>query len=464
MAVFYNREKSKIGTLTGSIIHWSKQLTTNDPDDTNTKDLLPAGYLRCDGSIYAAEIFPALAEILGVGSQSRYKKPNITLLENQFQLPDFGSKKLRASSGANLGDEVNLRILDDNDNEITKSGVGLSVESNIGTQYEILYQGNFFLPAQQIPVTGEPKFVRSFGNYTEYTEVLENAFMPHAHFHDGNRTRVRSSTGTEFGPIGRHFYTHKSTICVVPWYYNTYQELCLMAATREELSDESTPDGFSEFFGFSCSRTIHGGCLTGCNFLAAFECLIPDLDAINPDSSTFVKQEFINNYGECVYPLWSGQSNCTGGNKGSLQEETCGNIDYQGTVFSYCEGNGCNGVFGLGAMPARGSNGSFEPSIALTPNYTDLNLPFDSFKQGDDPDTYSGISNTTVETEPFGDTANHRHFLNFTAQPQTFVVNTLPTFIPSAALLSTINIQVNQENKADQFIQPYLVQEFLIKY
>ena len=464
MAVFYNREKSKIGTLTGSIIHWSKQLPTNDPDDDNTKDLLPAGYLRCDGSIYAAEIFPALAEILGVGTESRYRKPNITLLDNQFQLPDFGSKKLRASSGSNLGDDVDLRILDDNDNEITKSGVGLSVESNIGTQYEILYQGDFFLPAQQIPVTGEPKFVRSFGNYTEYTEVLENAFMPHAHFHDGNRTRVRSSTGNEFGPIGRNFYTHKTTICVVPWYYNTYQELCLQAATREELKSTSIPDGDSEFFGFTCTRTVHGGCLTGCEFLAAFECLIPDLDVIKPDSSAYVKQDFINNFGECVYPIWSGQSNCTGGNKGSLQEETCGEIDYEGTVFTYCEGNGCNGVFGLGAMPARGSSGSFEPSISLTPNYTDLNLPFDSFKQSDDPDTYSGISNNTTETEPFGDEARHRHFLNFTAQPQTFVVNTLPTFIPSADLLSTINIRVNQENKADQFVQPYLVQEFLIKY
>ena len=463
MAVFYNREKSKIGTLTGSIIHWSRQLSSNDPDNSTTKDILPAGYLRCDGSIYAADIFPALAEILGVGADSRYRKPNITLLDNQFQLPDFGSKKLRASSGSNLGDDVDLRILDDNDREITKSGVGLTVESNIGTTYEILYQGDFYLPAQTIPVTGEPKFVRSFGNYTEYTEVLETAFMPHAHFHDGNRSRVRSSTNNEFGTIGRNFYLHKSTICVIPWYYNTYQELCLMAATREELSDVEIPDGDSNFLGFTCTRTVHGGCLNGCEFLAAFECLIPDLDAIRPDSSGDVRS-LIDGFGECVYPIWSGQSNCTGGNKGSLQEETCGNIDYQGTVFTYCEGSGCAGLFGIAPMPARGSSGSFEPSISLSPNYTDQNLPFDAFKNSDDPDTFSGISNTTVETEPFGDDARHRHFLNFSAEPHTFVVNTLPTFIPSADLLSTININVNEENKADQFIQPYLVQEFLIKF
>ena len=58
MAVFYNKEKAKIGTNTGTIINWSKELLSNDPDDNTTRDVLPAGYLRCDGSIYDASIFP----------------------------------------------------------------------------------------------------------------------------------------------------------------------------------------------------------------------------------------------------------------------------------------------------------------------------------------------------------------------------------------------------------------------
>ena len=207
-----------------------KELTSNDPDDQNVRAVLPAGYLRCDGSIYSADVFPELATVLGVGEQSRYKKPNVTLLPNQFQLPDFGiPKKLEASSGANLGTEVDLRIQDDNDQEITKSGVGLEVQSNIGTTYEILYQGNFFLPSQVIPITGEPGFTRSTGNYTESIDVLPNAFIPHAHFHDGTRTRVRSSLNNEFSSFGRNFYRRKTTLCVVPWYYNTRQPLCLLA-------------------------------------------------------------------------------------------------------------------------------------------------------------------------------------------------------------------------------------------
>ena len=55
-------------------------------------------------------------------------------------------------------------------------------------------------------------------------------------------------------------------------------------------------------------------------------------------------------------------------------------------------------------------------------------------------------------------------FVNFSATEHTYVVNTNPAFIPAIDLKSTISISVNTENKADQFIQPYIVQEFLIKY
>ena len=92
MAVLYSKEKGKLGTLTGSIINWSNQLTSNDPADLLVYQTLPAGYLRCDGSVYLAENFPELAAILGVGSNCRYKKPDTTLLDNQFQVPDLGAK------------------------------------------------------------------------------------------------------------------------------------------------------------------------------------------------------------------------------------------------------------------------------------------------------------------------------------------------------------------------------------
>ena len=46
MAVLYSKEKGKLGTLTGSIMNWSKQLTSNDPTDLTIYQTLPAGYFE----------------------------------------------------------------------------------------------------------------------------------------------------------------------------------------------------------------------------------------------------------------------------------------------------------------------------------------------------------------------------------------------------------------------------------
>ena len=97
MAVLYSKEKGKLGTLTGSIINWSNQLASSDPEDPTLLQTLPAGYLRCDGAVYQAEVFPELATILGTGINCRYKKPDTTLLDNQFQVPDLGSKSTKTS-------------------------------------------------------------------------------------------------------------------------------------------------------------------------------------------------------------------------------------------------------------------------------------------------------------------------------------------------------------------------------
>jgi len=437
MAVFYQREKSKVGTTTGTIINWGKQLTSNDPDDQNTIDDLPGGYLRCDGSIYSAEIFPQLAEILGVGTLCRYRKPTQTLLDNQFQVPDLGSKKVRASSGANLGDAIDLYIENDNipPDTITKSGVGLDVQSNIGTSYEILYQGSFFLPAQQIEITGQPGFTRTTGNYTESIDVLPTAFMPHAHFHDGTRTRVASSVGNEFSMFGRNSYTRKSTLCIQEWSENTKQDLCYLNATRQRLASVTQ----SESAG-GCRRTYYAGCFSGCEFLSSNQCLIP---------TGYAGQ----------FPVWSGQNSGCGGSSGSLESYTYGTITYTGTVAVKCEGIGWPGCW-LGGYLANPKTGP----ITLAANYTDLNVPYDGFADSTTDNYYGAINNVVNQTEATGNDGTHRHFVNFSATEHTYVVNTNPAFIPAIDLKSTISIAVNSANKADAFVQPYIVQEFLIKY
>ena len=464
MAVFYNREKSKIGTTTGTIIHWSRELTSNDPDNTTTRDLLPAGYLRCDGSIYAAAIFPELAIILGVGSQSRYKKETVTLLDNQFQLPDFGSKKLRASAGSNLGLEVDLRLQDDNDQPITKSGVGLEVSTNIGTTYTIQYQGNFFLPAQTIEITGQPGFAKSTGNYTEETEVLQSAFQPHAHFHDGKRSRTSSPT-SEFGLFGRNSYTSKSTLCIMPWANNTRQELCKAVASKEIAAQQQRTDqnGCVTFLVGGPSQelyTWYGGCWAGCTFDQTDKCLIPgNIPQFDANGVTIGTLEFgcSDNGSQVGFPIYAGEG-------ATAPIGQCGNIQYQGEMSCKTTGQctiggaSCNNYSSIGSGPIYNK---------VAPNYTPATVsqatqvPFDGQANVV---TYGAINNTVTDIEEFGNECIHKHFVPFNQDPHTWNVVTKPTYIPASNITSTVNIDVNAENKADGYIQPFLVQEFLIKY
>ena len=88
-------------------------------------------------------------------------------------------------------------------------------------------------------------------------------------------------------------------------------------------------------------------------------------------------------------------------------------------------------------------------------------VPFDSQANSV---VYGALNNTVVDVEEFGNECIHKHFVPFNQEPHTWNVVTKPTYIPADQITSTVQIDVNEENKADGFIQPFLVQEFLIKY
>ena len=72
----YTYERSKYGGCVGSIIiHSTPGLSTsNDPLSAQFKDDIPAGYLKCDGSVLNCRDFLALSRILGVGDECRFKR------------------------------------------------------------------------------------------------------------------------------------------------------------------------------------------------------------------------------------------------------------------------------------------------------------------------------------------------------------------------------------------------------
>ena len=159
--------------------------------------------------------------------------------------------------------------------------------------------------------------------------------------------------------------------------------------------------------------------------------------------------------------MWSGNSFGCDSSEGSAPADSssCGNVPYTGTIYSRCIPSGSLGGIVCAGMPQGNKAGD----VSIPSNYTDPNLSFDVNKDTEQPG-FSAISNVTNEVAAFGNDGTHKHFVNFEAQPHTYKVNTLPTFIPAGNLRSTININVNEQNKADQFIQPYIVQEFLIKF
>jgi len=187
----YAREKSKFGGMVGSIQIFTSFLNlSNDPLDDTFKTKIPAGYLRCDGSIKTASDYPELALILGTGSNSRFKKETSQLTDNQFQLPDLGSKYL--SPGLSTGTYSDITLLQ----SATTKRVGVEVEvtSNVGNSVTIDYSGNFTVVGQTgLSLLGNAKFNPPNTDKKTSTTILDAGnFQAHGH---GSNAKVLNYTG-----------------------------------------------------------------------------------------------------------------------------------------------------------------------------------------------------------------------------------------------------------------------------
>ena len=208
MAVHYTRERSKYGTLAGSIIIWPVELTSpNDPNNTDNITTLPAGYLRCDGSKYNAKDYPNLAEICGTGSNCKFTKlnqnddPITTLGEDEFVVPDLGSKYPRPVSGGDAGTFNNILTENQNGNFIRRSGIGIEATSNVGDIAQVTYSGKFIVPAQVIPLKGKPSWTWGTEGYTDNEAVVAAQMHPHMHFSNTSRVRIKPKSADTGGVI-----------------------------------------------------------------------------------------------------------------------------------------------------------------------------------------------------------------------------------------------------------------------
>lgn len=192
----YTRQKGKFGGVVGSIIvHSSAGLgSANDPDSVQFKDKIPAGYLRCDGSVLNCKEYLALSRVLGEGTTGRFAKSNSSIREpdlaindlGQFQLPDLGSKVIIGGRGTGIysNDIVDRGI--EETNPLTRVGPQITVVSNFGDRIESFFEGNARMTAApSISFIGNPRY--NVDRSTSETELNIENFQGHGHQTQGQR-------------------------------------------------------------------------------------------------------------------------------------------------------------------------------------------------------------------------------------------------------------------------------------
>lgn len=198
----YTREKSRYGGHVGSILmHSTPGLgSSNDPRSAIFKEKIPAGYLKCDGSVLNVKDYYALAQVLGIGDNCRFKKENVALRNEdptlgdlgQFQLPDLGSKVVLGgrATGTYVNDVIETDII--GARRVNRVGPQIEVISNSGNRITAAYIGNMLIPASgSLNMLGSPKFNMA-RNTSETALEIEN-FQGHAH---NSSQRYLNYTGT----------------------------------------------------------------------------------------------------------------------------------------------------------------------------------------------------------------------------------------------------------------------------
>ena len=212
MSKNYSFEKGKYGLTTGTIIPFGVTLDGNDPAGPDWVNLIPAGFLRCDGQILRARDYLGLSQILGIGEESKFRKENQELEEasddlrtGQFQLPDLGSKYMNASSANGRYD--NITVVDPITSRVyQRVGVEVELSLNQGESVEVFYGGQFAVPNIPIPFSESSNFISSLASTTDEGTISDTQMLAHGHYANSLMTwrsrGISSADDAQFGVTG----------------------------------------------------------------------------------------------------------------------------------------------------------------------------------------------------------------------------------------------------------------------
>ena len=456
MAKLYTKEKAKYGSGSGTIICWPVELESLDPLNEANVNVLPAGYLKCDGSTYKAEDYPALAEILGTGLNTKFIRYDINNDpidnpgEDEFMVPDLGSKFMKPTTGASAGTYINILTETVAGVEKRRSGIGIEASSTAGTTagntvtIPVTYTGNFIIPSQEIALKGKPSWSKGTNNsgYTDVEAVDSLALHSHMHFSTTNRLRIKTTneqTQVQSQGVGSRFVA--STIPINDWMDNTQynnagpgtnQPGCWAIASGIQSGSyipnvQTTGPGFEVVYYNMCFDAAGS---TGLNAFRYY-CLLSSNTTYNTGTITFGNEPSFNSY-------IIGCINVGSGSFGTGQSVPATYVNGgQGVPNDY------NGASLYDVVPVNSNSGS--KTSQAYPQVNNLLTEIDELVQDGDP---------TI----------HSHKITLTQNTHTYKIKTTPYLLSPDNLKTTLTLKLDQAASLDQVTGPYIIMEYLIKY
>ena len=477
MTTFYSKERSKYGNVTGQIIAWPVDYE-GTPEDGNNKKILPAGYLKCDGTKYYATDYPELSVICGTGDTCKFIRKNIdgtdidTLTDEQFMVPDLGSKYAEPTSGANAGVYNSIRVKNQAGNEVSRSGIGIEAESAIGTNVNITYSGQINVPSQEIPVRGRPSW--GYAGTTHRTDsegVEDNAIHPHMHYSTTTRARnyTKETTSNDAMLTGRTGFKNASTVNLQDWLDNTRynnsssnpagsaQKVCLALDAWNPNSGTGDSGSPIDFSGLGYVRGFYGGC-------------------IGEDSSSIYRVGGGANFefGCLSNQQWTAQRNTPMGTPENVSAGVTGKYAWLCTTHSSSLGDLTLTVpttytTGANFVPLDWNGNSLADTgyIATAANRTAV-VPLQSNQDIKTEQATTDVEQETFETVDLArsagvDPTSHNHRIDLDKGEHSYKVKTKAIAIAPDNLSTTMSIGADSSASIDSATAPFIVMEYLIK-
>ena len=469
MAKFYTKARSNYGSLTGSVIIWPIELPTTNPVSPDNIRVLPSGYLRCDGSKYNAADYPDLASICGTGINCKFVRvdengdPLSVLSDEQFVVPDLGSKYPRPVPGADAGTYNNILTQNQSGLYKKRSGIGIEATSNVGNAAVVTYNGKFNIPSQIITIKGKPSWTWGNEAYTDSESVDAIAIHPHMHFSSTNRVRIKPANAPANGqdlPAGTQSFNNGTTINIDDWLNATKytgpgatnttpgsnQPACWAIASG---TIAGTPDNviivpLPPPLLLGSQVTIYTNfCRTGCS-LSDLRCYCLNSSSISYSLSsgwfgfpgTRLKV-FVDSLIGCVPDAFNG------GADGSAWQTT-GNATAQWST-------GATGV------PNDWSGSSLSDVLPFNSNITTTS---NAYPQAHN--TFSEINEVTYATG-VSDPTIHNHKITFDKNTHSYQIQTDPFLLEPDALNTSVTLVPSTVASLDAVTSPYIILEYLIK-